>query len=822
MANFQFISVLLTSFFLFSLCTSRDTITSDAPLSYGDTLLSSGGVFTLGFFTSNNMIYLGIWYTHIIQQTVVWVANRDNPMLDSTGVLSLNTNGSILQLQNSSAKVFWSTSSLNRVTAVARLLDTGNFVLMDNNTSIISWQSFDYPTDTLLPGLKVGLIMGQPRFLTSWTSSANPSSSNYTIKLDSAGFPEYFILDRSRRVYRTGPWNGRQFSGEPEMETDSELTFVFVSNPNETYYTFYVNDTSLISRLVLNQSFLQRYVSDGSGWTLYWSLPRDQCDNYAQCGPYGVCNLNSSNVPDCTCLTGFIPESEKQWDLRDTSAGCIRRTGLNCTSDGFISITNVKLPETTNATVDSTVGLEDCRNRCLKNCSCTGYSNLDISNGGISCMMWFSDLVDIRQFNGGGQILYYRVAGSDLPAASNTSEKRKATNAAIIAICVILGLIFLTAFGYLIRRMKRKKQGLRQTSFESARALAHERDGVLDEGSRSQGNLSSLPLYDVNDISAATNNFSPSNKLGEGGFGTVFMGELDGRNKIAVKRLGNFSTQGLDELKNEVILIAKLQHINLVSLLGCCIKGEELMLIYEYMENKSLDTIIFDKAKSSELNWQKRFEIIKGIARGVLYLHQDSRLRVIHRDLKASNVLLDKNMNPKISDFGLARIFGTDDAKSHTNRVVGTYGYMAPEYAMDGIFSVKSDVFSFGVLILEIISGKKNRRIFDTEPSSNLLSYAWTLWKDGKSLELLDTSISKNSFHTEEIMRCILVALLCVQDRPDDRPHMSAVVLMLNSPDAILPQPKQPGYFSDRVTSDTKSSSSCTVYDITLTIMEPR
>ncbi|KAJ4801523.1 Serine/threonine-protein kinase [Rhynchospora pubera] len=246
------------------------------------------------------------------------------------------------------------------------------------------------------------------------------------------------------------------------------------------------------------------------------------------------------------------------------------------------------------------------------------------------------------------------------------------------------------------------------------------------------------------------------------------------------------------------------------------------MLIYEYMENKSMDTIIFDEAKSYQLNWQKRFEIIKGIARGVLYLHQDSRLRVIHRDLKASNVLLDKHMNPKISDFGLARIFGTDDTKSHTNRVVGTYGYMAPEYAMDGIFSVKSDVFSFGVLVLEIISGKKNRRIFDTEPSSNLLSYAWTLWKDNKSLELLDTSISKISFHREEIMRSIQVGLLCVQDRPDDRPDMSTVVLMLNSRDAMLPvQPKQPGYFSDRVTSDAKSSS-CTVYDTTLTIMEPR
>jgi D-mannose binding lectin/S-locus glycoprotein domain/PAN-like domain len=407
----------LICFFLLSCATSRDSITLDAPLTYGDTLISSGRVFTFGFFTSGNLNhrYLGIWYTQITQKTVVWVANRDNPMVDSTGVLSINTNGSNLQLQNSSANVFWSTSSFDMVSPVARLLDTGNFVLMENDTGKIAWQSFDHPTDTVLPSLKIGTVMGQSHYLTSGAASNDPSSSNYTIKLDPAGFPEYFITNGLKRVYRTGPWNGRQFSGEPEMDTDSTFTFVFVSNPNETYYTFYVNETSLISRLVLNQSFLQRYVSDGSSWTLYWSVPRDQCDNYAQCGSYGVCNLNSSNVPDCACLTGFIPEFEKQWQLHDTSAGCIRRVGLNCTGDGFISISNAKLPETTNASIDSAVGLKECRKRCLANCSCTAYSSSDVSNGGSGCMMWAGDLIDIRQFSGGGQTLYYRVAGSEVP-----------------------------------------------------------------------------------------------------------------------------------------------------------------------------------------------------------------------------------------------------------------------------------------------------------------------------------------------------------------------------------------------------------------------
>ncbi|KAJ3705173.1 hypothetical protein LUZ61_008878 [Rhynchospora tenuis] len=822
---------LLIFFSLFSLSTCRDTITINSSLTGQETLVSSGGGFTLGFFQASKYQYLGIWYTEIAQQTIVWVANRDSPITDTSGVLSISSNGSNLQLQSSSNNVLWSTSiSANLVNPVAQLLDTGNFVLKENNTDNIAWQSFDHPTDTVLPGLKIGFISGQYRNLVSWSGSDDPSSSNYSFKLDLSGFPEFFLLDGLKRVYRNGPWNGVHFSGEPEMENNGSFTFEYVSNENETYYTYYVNDSSIVSRLVVNQSTLQRYVADtsGSGWILYWTFPRDQCDNYDQCGPNALCSTNSSNIADCTCLTGFEPESEKDWELRDTSAGCVRQVELNCTTDGFITISNAKLPDTTNVTVDTTIGLEECRNRCLINCSCTGYANSDILNGGSGCVIWVGDLVDIRQFSGGGQDFYYRVAGSEVPVTSSTSTKKN-KDTGIIVTCVILGLLILASIVYLIRKKLRKNhenvsymQRQRQISFESVRPLAPARDKALEEGTSTDGNDISLPLFHASVISAATNNFSLANKLGEGGFGTVFKGELEGGEKIAVKRLAKFSTQGLDEFKNEVILIAKLQHVNLVRLLGCCIEGEERMLVYEYMENKSLDTIIFNKARSSQLNWHKRFEIIKGIARGVLYLHEDSRFRIIHRDLKASNVLLDENMNPKISDFGIARIFGGDEKKSYTNRVVGTYGYMSPEYAMDGVFSVKSDVFSFGVLVLEIISGKKNRGIFSVEPSLNLLSYAWTLWKDGKALELLDSSISSNSNSNLQIMRCIHVGLLCVQERQEDRPHMSEVVLMLNSLNTSLPEPKQPGYFAARDASDKESSSSCTVFEMTVTVIEPR
>ncbi|KAK1437062.1 hypothetical protein QVD17_02847 [Tagetes erecta] len=246
-----------------------------------------------------------------------------------------------------------------------------------------------------------------------------------------------------------------------------------------------------------------------------------------------------------------------------------------------------------------------------------------------------------------------------------------------------------------------------------------------------------LPLFDLSAILKATNNLSADFKLGEGGYGPVYKGVLEDGQEIAVKRLAKTSTQGFQEFKNEVILISKLQHRNLVKLLGCCIEGAEKMLVYEYMPNKGLDSFIYDKTRCELLDWSARYRIINGIARGLLYLHQDSRLRIIHRDLKISNILLDRDMNPKISDFGMARTFGGNQIEANTNRVVGTYGYMAPEYAGDGIFSTKSDVYSFGVLMLEIVGGEKNRGFVCKEHWNNLVGHAWGLHKEGRSLQLV-------------------------------------------------------------------------------------
>ncbi|KAJ9566940.1 hypothetical protein OSB04_002906 [Centaurea solstitialis] len=301
--------------------------------------------------------------------------------------------------------------------------------------------------------------------------------------------------------------------------------------------------------------------------------------------------------------------------------------------------------------------------------------------------------------------------------------------------------------------------------------------------------------YDFHTICTATNDFSENKKLGQGGFGYVYEGELPNGQAIAVKRLFRESKQGEVEFKNEVLLVAKLQHRNLVRLIGFTLEGTERLLIYEFVTNSSLDKFIFDPTKRLLLDWDTRYKIIGGIARGLLYLHEDSRLRIIHRDLKAANILLDSNMDPKIADFGMARLFNPGEIEGSTNRIVGTFGYMAPEYALYGQFSVKSDVFSFGVLVLEIVVGQRNQRFRTRQGFEGLLTYAWKCLQDGTVSSMLDPTLKKISGSLHEMIRTIHIGLLCVQNNVADRPTMAEVVHILKSASLPLPKPLEPAFF---------------------------
>ncbi|CAL4903527.1 unnamed protein product [Urochloa decumbens] len=300
-------------------------------------------------------------------------------------------------------------------------------------------------------------------------------------------------------------------------------------------------------------------------------------------------------------------------------------------------------------------------------------------------------------------------------------------------------------------------------------------------------------LLDLSTLLAATDNFAESNKLGEGGFGAVYKGILPDGLEIAVKRLSLSSGQGVEELKTELELVARLQHKNLARLVGVCLEEDEKLLVYEYMPNRSLDTIVFDSQKSKDLDWGKRVKIVNGVARGLQYLHEDSQLKIVHRDLKPSNVLLDLDYNPKISDFGLAKLFDRDQSQGVTSRIAGTYGYMAPEYAMRGQYSVKSDVFSLGVLILEMVTGRKNSSFEDSEQSVDLLSLVWEHWTTGAIEELIDPFLGRRA-PRDQVLKLVNIALLCVQDSPADRPAMSSLNVMLSSNTVSLQVPSRPTF----------------------------
>ncbi|XP_061337975.1 G-type lectin S-receptor-like serine/threonine-protein kinase At4g27290 isoform X2 [Gastrolobium bilobum] len=800
-----------------------DTILLSQSISDGITLVSQGGKFELGFFSpeNSNKRYLGIWYKNIQIQTVVWVANGVNAINDSSGILTLNSTCNLVLRQHDEV-VWYTTSEKQAQNPVAQLLDSGNLVVRDKseeNPKAYLWQSFDYPSDTALPGMKLGwnLRIGLNWRMTSWKSPYDPSPGDFYWGSFLYNYPEVYLMKGTEKYVRIGPWNGLYFSGIPDQKPNPIYDFIFISNKDEMYYMYSLKNVSVISRLVVNQttSMCYRYVwmEDEQIWKVYKSLPKDNCDYYRLCGAYGTCIITGSQI--CQCLRGFSPKSPEAWNSSDWTQGCVRNKPLNCTEklkDGFVKVEGVKVPDTTQTLVDETIGLDECRFKCLNNCSCMAYTNSDVAGAGSGCVMWFGDLIDIRQFQDAGQELYIRMDASELGKEEQDGHKKEltiivATTIAIISVMLFVGCCRI----YIARRRITENSDILE----------------LTEGDQNRGGSEDdldLPFLDLSTIVTATDNFSIKNKIGEGGFGPVYKGKLVTGQEIAVKRLSRSSGQGMTEFKNEVKLIAKLQHRNLVKLLGCCIQGQDRMLVYEYMTNRSLDWLIFDESKSKLLDWPKRFNIICGIARGLLYLHQDSRLRIIHRDLKTSNVLLDDKLNPKISDFGIARIFGGDQTEGNTKRVAGTYGYMAPEYAADGLFSMKSDVFSFGILLLEIISGKRSRGFYLENHTPNLVTHAWSLWKEGRALELIDSNI-EYSCVLSEVLRCIHVSLLCVQQYPEDRPVMSSVVLMLGS-ESELAEPKEPGFYvkkdSDAATSYSGRSEMISTNGITITLLEAR
>uniref|UniRef100_A0A0D3DXZ2 non-specific serine/threonine protein kinase n=1 Tax=Brassica oleracea var. oleracea TaxID=109376 RepID=A0A0D3DXZ2_BRAOL len=813
------------------LCFGQDSITFSTPVKDSETLLCKNGIFRFGFFTPVNstghLRYVGIWYAKVPVQTVVWVANKDAPIHDTSGVISISGKGNLV-VKDGLNRLIWSTNVTLPLAPIpnatwVQLTDNGNLRLQENrNKGEILWESFKHPYNSFLAKMIIGTSnrTGENLKLTSWRSYTDPSTGNYTAGISLFPFRELMIWKSNVTIWRSGPWNGQIFVG---LEDEVALLFLdgynIISDNNEGTFTVSYATDSPMYHMNLDPDgllYIRSWSTSKRAWEIGNTIPTTTCDVYGRCGPFASCSVKE--VPVCKCVNGFVPRNSTEWNRGIFTNGCARRVPLKCNvsgggnGDGFSKMQKMKVP----ANAEQTLANEEaCPKVCLDNCSCTAYAY----DQGIGCMLWSGNLVDMQSSLRSGIVdLNIRVANS------HSDREKTHSNRAIMITASVLGVAFVAVVCILLacRKFKKRSAPEKDTSaeimFKRMEALT-----IVNESAPNQGNLKDLPLFEFKVLAASTDNFSLINKLGQGGFGPVYKGMLPEGKEIAVKRLSRASGQGLEELMNEVVVISKLQHRNLVKLLGCCIEGEERLLVYEYMPKKSLDAYLFDPLKQKILDWRTRFNIMEGICRGLLYLHRDSRLKIIHRDLKASNILLDDNLNPKISDFGLARVFQVNEDEANTRRVVGTYGYMSPEYAMEGLFSEKSDVFSLGVLFLEIISGRKNSH--KEENNLNLLAYAWKLWNEGEAASLADPIVLDESF-VKEITKCVHIGLLCVQEIANDRPSVSTVIGMLTTEITNLPEPKQPAFIArggvyEAECSD-QSSQKVSINDVSLTTVAGR
>ncbi|CAL5443232.1 unnamed protein product [Camellia sinensis] len=750
---------------------ATDTLTVGQVMQDWEFLESSDKRFKLLFFSPEGYSrYLGIQYMQMlstvagrVQGKFVWVANRGNPL---RGNLSISHNGNLVLTDYNGISITINDAQLaSSGNTSATLLDTGNLILTEG--SRIVWQSFDYPSDTWLPGMKLGLFnvssSGQQRnqYLTSWVSEQLATLGAFTLGVDPNNTKQLVIWKRGVIYWRSGIWNGYNFSFFPGIRNFNEFNFSYFSNENHSYFTFNRTDY------------------DSGSWISIDSSGEIQIYKMGQNFSFGP--------------TNYCDDTQAKYRTK----GCVAPEPSNCMDGDVFNQTSGSM-SIWRSLDNYSLGITDCEDICRRDCSCTAYAST--RSDGSGCQ--FSDGYKSTNLRDMFYIRTSTMAKNDDPNIAPSyppmytppkhphNSKKRLLWFTIVGIVPFLVVLLLC---YLWWRNRHRGGNNRRKKDQIRRGISGLKTRTIIDKIRKVKKDHELPLFTLHSIEIATEYFSDANKIGQGGFGPVYKGKLVNGQEIAVKRLSRSSNQGLEEFENEVILISMLQHRNLVRLLGCCTEGDERILIYEYLPNGSLDSLLFDVTRQSLLDWKMRVCIIEGIAQGLQYLHKYSRLRIIHRDLKTSNILLDSEMNPKIFDFGTARIFGDNESQANTKRIVGTYGYMSPEYALDGLFSVKSDVFSFGVMMLEIISGKKNTGFYQPDRALNLLGYAWDLWIDGRGLEIMDHALVETC-STSEVFRYIQVGLLCVQESAADRPTISEVLSMLSNEMITIPTLKKPAF----------------------------
>ncbi|KAI3711406.1 hypothetical protein L2E82_41472 [Cichorium intybus] len=736
------------------------------------TIHSKNRTFVLGFFNTNeeSKWYLGIWYASIPTPTYVWVANRETP-LSSRDSSSLEIDcGRLTVKDNSDSRcdVVWESADGNfEGDGDVKLQEDGDLVLMDPR-GIVMWRSFDFPADTFLPGMN--LTVGQT--LTCWKSTNDPAPGKYSLRLKPPDYGEVELLvDNNRTYWTSGNWTGNIFSGVPEMTLPYIYKFYFTNPYTETATFGY-------TEIMTQQKPLTRFNIDPAGkikqytwspqtesWNMFWSEPENPCRVYGLCGDLGFCDAKSMVNP-CKCLDGFQPFDGIEWGAGDHSGGC-RRDGDDSCSD------KDKFEETGDVTFDPekiesfSGSRSDCERKCLSNCSCVALSHNPKTN---SCKNYFGKLLNLGNSSSDlGMIL------DSLNIRVHKGVTRKIGVKTIILITTVTSFLAISSIAIIAFIILRKNTIKRKKL---------EEESVFP--------VTNLKVFTYKELHAATNGFSE--QLGHGGFGAVFSGKVEST-LVAVKRLER-PGGGEKEFRAEVCTIGNIQHVNLVRLIGFCSEESHRLLVYDYMPNGPLSFYL--KNNGRNLDWEARFRIAIGTARGIAYLHEECRNCIIHCDIKPENILLDQDFSAKVSDFGLAKLIGRDFSRVLAT-MRGTWGYVAPEWISGVAITTKADVYSYGMTLLEILGGRRN--VEGPPPEGGGESGSNEKWffppwaarriTEGDVAAVVDERLA-GEYDMEEVERVGLVAVWCIQDEETTRPTMGMVVKMLEGvvEVAVPPPPK--------------------------------
>ncbi|ONI18619.1 hypothetical protein PRUPE_3G227300 [Prunus persica] len=731
-------------------CLAVDTITANQSLSGDQTILSAEKVFELGFFKPGNSsnYYIGMWY--------------------SKRLVSLET---IVWVANRETPVS------DRFSSVLRITD-GNLVLFNESNTPI-WST--YLASTANSGSAEAVLLDSGNLvLRNAGSNANTSEPLW----QSFDHPTHTWLPGARIGFNsvTTSWKSSEDPAPGlftlELDPNGSNAYRLLWNRSRQYWSSGAWDEK--SRQIQQHTWLE----NPGKWNFFWSKPGKRCDVYDLCGAFGSCN--EVNPVSCNCLTGFEPKLQRDWNLQAYSGGCKRKTPLHCENatsadgkqDQFLKKPGMSLPENEQSVKVETIA--GCESICLNNCSCTAYA---YNSSG--CSIWIGDLFNLQEITSSdsqGITLYLRLAASEFKSPkSNKGLIIGVVAGSAAGIAILLGLIVVV----ILRQRKR----------------------VTGTGKAVEG---SLVAFGYRDLQDATKNFSE--KLGGGGFGSVFKGTLPDSSVIAVKKLESVN-QGEKQFRTEVSTIGTIQHVNLVRLRGFCSEGTKRMLVYDYMPNGSLDSHLFHDTRPNVLDWKTRYQIALGTARGLAYLHLKCRDCIIHCDIKPENILVDNELGPKVADFGLAKLVGREFSRVLTT-IRGTRGYLAPEWISGVAITMKADVYSYGMMLFEFVSGRRNSEQSEDGKVRFFPSWAASQISTAETdvLSLLDPRLDGNA-DVQELTRICRVACWCVQDDEAHRPSMGQVVQILEGvSDVNLPPiPRSLQFLGDdqeHIIFFTESSSS--------------